>query len=99
MTPAEELHAAAERLRAAILPGGVGAPLATLLERKAQQAAEIEQYLGSDFQDGALDQDIHDALAVAREILGVTDPSGPDPCSGCRYVPCNKCVQPDRSQP
>lgn len=70
MTPADELHAAAKRLRAAILPGGVGAPLATLLERKAKQASEIEQYLGDSFQDGALDQDIHDALAVAREILG-----------------------------
>jgi hypothetical protein len=32
------------------------------------------------------------ALAVARAILGQ-----PDPCSGCRYVPCNKCTQPDGS--
>jgi len=49
---------------------GVGAALATLLERQAKQAAEIEQYLGDQFQDGALDQDVHDALAVARQILG-----------------------------
>ncbi|MFJ1865509.1 hypothetical protein ACIOD1_12840 [Streptomyces sp. NPDC088097] len=70
MTPAEELHAAAQRLRAAILPGGVGAPLATLLERQAKRAAEIEQYLGGEFQDSDLGQDTRDALAVAREILG-----------------------------
>ncbi|WP_030304177.1 hypothetical protein [Streptomyces katrae] len=49
---------------------GVGAALATLLERQAKQAAEIEQYLGDQFQEGALDQDMHDALAVARAING-----------------------------
>lgn len=54
---------------------GVGAALAELLERQAKQAAEVEQYLGDQFQDGALDQDIHDALAVARALLG-TQPDG-----------------------
>ncbi|MEW1803240.1 hypothetical protein ACIGO7_35490 [Streptomyces virginiae] len=37
------------------------------------------------------------ALAVARALLGTTDGSHPDPCSGCRYVPCTKCAQPDGS--
>ncbi|MFG2976264.1 hypothetical protein ACGFYY_25190 [Streptomyces sp. NPDC048331] len=73
MTPAETLMAAATLLRRAITPDGVGAPLATLLEHKALQANEIEQHLGDQFQDGALDQDTHDALAVAREILGQPD--------------------------
>ncbi|KOU50548.1 hypothetical protein ADK55_18570 [Streptomyces sp. WM4235] len=57
------------RYMAAMHPG-VGTALADLLERQGKQAEEIEQYLGAQFQDGALDQDIHDALAVARAILG-----------------------------
>lgn len=56
-------------LSAAMHPG-VGAALAPLLERQARIAAETQDFLGDEFQDGALDQNVHDALAVARQILG-----------------------------
>jgi hypothetical protein len=45
---------------------GVGVALAELLDRQGRVAAEVQQFLGDEFQDGALDQDVHDALAVAR---------------------------------
>ncbi|MER7517826.1 hypothetical protein [Streptomyces sp. NPDC126499] len=49
---------------------GVGSALAVLLERQANIASEMQEYLGEQFQDGALDQNAHDALTVARAILG-----------------------------
>ncbi|MYR30670.1 MULTISPECIES: hypothetical protein, partial [unclassified Streptomyces] len=49
---------------------GVGAAIAVWLERKARIVGEVQEYLGDQFQDGALDHDAHDALAVARQILG-----------------------------
>lgn len=55
---------------------GVGAAVATWLDRKAHIAAEVEQFLGDEFQDGALDHDVHDALAVARQILGTAEQVG-----------------------
>lgn len=51
---------------------GVGALVAKSLERNAGRAQEIQDHLGDEFQDGALDQDIHDALAVARALNGTT---------------------------
>lgn len=48
---------------------GVGLSIADWLERQGRVAAEVEQYLGEEFQDGALDQNIHDALAIASQIL------------------------------
>lgn len=81
-TPADELAAAAETLKTARFAGAMTAtpvvaalirarePIANWLQRHSGIAGEMQQYLGEEFQDGALDHDTHDALAVARAITG-----------------------------
>lgn len=54
----------------ALMGPDVGHALADLLERQAHVAAEMQDFLGNEFQDGALDQNVHNALAVARAING-----------------------------
>ncbi|MGV9226358.1 hypothetical protein ACWDPF_27235 [Streptomyces albogriseolus] len=80
LTPADEIRAAADMLRNALYPGAFSAdrtvaalvrahdPVATWLERHAGIAEELQQYLGEEFQEGALDHDTHDALTVARAM-------------------------------
>ncbi|ONK09481.1 hypothetical protein [Streptomyces sp. MP131-18] len=53
---------------------GVGRAIAAWLHRAAGRTAEVQRHLGDEFQDGALDQDAHDALAVARAILAPAVP-------------------------
>jgi len=76
-SPAEQLRTAAQALRdyTEDLPGylqGMTKPVAKLLDRQARVAQELQDYLGEEFQPGALDQNVHDALAVARAITGGT---------------------------
>jgi len=54
----------------ALMHPGVGHALADLLDRQGRIAREVQDHLGAEFQDGALDQNVHDALAVARDING-----------------------------
>jgi len=80
LTPADEIRAAADMLRNALYPGAFSAdrtvaalvrahePMAAWLERHAGIAAELQDYLGEEFQEGALDHDTLDALAVARAM-------------------------------
>lgn len=77
-SPADELQAAAFQLRNPFHHPGltvgidtdVAHTLADLLDRQGRIAREVQDQLGAEFQDGALDQNIHDALAVARAITG-----------------------------
>ncbi|MGW9437971.1 hypothetical protein [Streptomyces sp. NPDC055607] len=75
-TPAEELKAAVKVLRGpdgtitVTIPAAAADAMATLLDRQGRIAQEMQDYLGNDFQDGALDHDTHDALAVARALNG-----------------------------
>ncbi|WP_030319657.1 hypothetical protein [Streptomyces flavochromogenes] len=76
-SPADELRTAAEKLRdyTEDLPGylqGMAEPVAQLLDHQARIAREVQDYLGDEFQDGALDLNVHNALAVARAITGDT---------------------------
>lgn len=82
-TPAAELRQAAKKLRTELPHNGEAQAVATLLERQGNIAAEMQDFLGEEFQDGALDQNVHDALAVARQILGTTEPetAAADRCS------------------
>lgn len=80
LTPADEIRTAADMLRNALYPGAFSAdrtvaalvrahdPIATWLERHAGIAAEVQQHLGEEFQEAALDHDTLDALAVARAM-------------------------------
>jgi hypothetical protein len=54
----------------ALMGPDVGHALAKLLDRQGRIAREVQDHLGDEFQDGALDQNVHDALAVARDING-----------------------------
>lgn len=89
-SPADELMAAVRQLRpsspavaahtvAVRLHPRVVDAVADLLERQGRIAAEVEQHLGEEFQDGALDQTVHDALAVARAVLDRPEPAEPAP--------------------
>ncbi|MFD3814971.1 hypothetical protein ACFWRZ_07885 [Streptomyces rubiginosohelvolus] len=81
--PADQLHAAAERARETGDP--LHTALAELLDRQGNIAAEMQDFLGEEFQDGALDQNVYDALAVARQLLGTS--TGEDGESCGRFVP------------
>lgn len=78
-SPAAELHAAADALaRGAALPPDACRAVAMLLRHQGRAAGEIEQFLGDKFQNGALDQEVHDALAVARAVLSQPEPAALD---------------------
>lgn len=80
LTPADELHAAADILRTALYPGAFTAdrsvaalvrahdPMTAWLDRHAGITAELQEQLGDGFTEDALGHDTLDALAVARAM-------------------------------
>lgn len=53
---------------AALFPPRTVRTVIAWMRRAAGRAAEMQRFLGDEFQDGAFDQDVHDALAFARAI-------------------------------
>jgi len=107
-SPADELMAAVRQLRpsspavaahtvAVRLHPRVVDAVADLLERQGRIAAEVEQHLGEEFQDGALDQTVHDALAVARAVLDRPEPAAPGPAAETPV--CAVCQRPADDHP